>query len=95
MLAGQLALAVAAVFAGAALYVVVAEHPARLALGDGAALVEWKPAYARGAAMQAPLAIVGLLLGLLSWWLTRDWRWAHVVGLRVSADLPVGVAGPK
>jgi anthrone oxygenase-like protein len=25
--------------------------------------------------MQAPLALVGSLLGLLAWWETKDWRW--------------------
>lgn len=76
MLAGQLALIVAAVFGGAALYVNVAEQPARLALDDRALLLEWKPSYQRGQAMQAPLAIAGFLLGLLSWWQTGNWRWA-------------------
>jgi hypothetical protein len=76
MLAGQLALIAAAVFAGAALIISVAEQPARLALDDRALLAEWKPSYERAQAMQAPLAIVGFLLGMLAWWQTRDWRWA-------------------
>src|SRR5215813_7610464 len=75
MLAGQLALIAAAVFAGAAIYVNVAEQPARLHLDDRALLSEWKPAYKRGAAMQAPLAIVGFLLGTLAAWQTGNWLW--------------------
>jgi uncharacterized membrane protein len=73
MLAGQLALIVAAVFSGAALYVNVAEHPARMHLDVRGMLTEWKPAYKRGFLMQAPLAIVGFLLGTLAWWQTGSW----------------------
>ena len=75
MLAGQLALIVAATFFGAAIYVNVAEQPARLRLDDRSALAEWKPAYKRGFAMQGPLAVLGFLLGLIAWWQSGDWRW--------------------
>ena len=75
MLAGQLALVTAALFAGAAFYVGAAEHPARLQLDDRATLTQWKPAYARGAVMQASLAIAGFLLGALAWWQTGRWLW--------------------
>jgi hypothetical protein len=75
MLVGPLALAAAALFTGAAIYISVAEQPARLALDDSAALAEWRPAYARGARMQASLAIVGFLLGLAAWRQSGAWLW--------------------
>jgi hypothetical protein len=75
MIAGLLALVVAALFAGAALYINVAEQPARLMLDDRALLAQWKPAYARGFTMQATLAVVGFLLGVGAWWTTREVMW--------------------
>ena len=82
MLAGQLALIAGALFTGAALYVSACEQPARLHLEDGALLTQWKPAYKRGTAMQAPLALVGALLGVIAWWQTQRlalarWRRGH------------------
>ena len=75
MLAGQFALAVAAVFTGAAFYVNFAEQTARLTLDPKSLLAEWKPSYHRGAMMQASLALIAGVLGIASYFLTEDWRW--------------------
>ena len=75
MLTGQLALTISAIFTGAAIYINIAEQPARLQLDDRSLLAEWKPAYKRGYMMQASLAIVGGLFGLVAYLSTFEWRW--------------------
>ena len=75
VLAGQLALIAAALFTGAAVYVSVAEQPARLGLDDLALLAEWKAAYHRGFAMQGPLALIGFSVGLIAARVEMDWHW--------------------
>ena len=92
MLVGHLALLTAAMFTCAAVYINVADQPARFGLDDSALLTEWKPSYKRGLSMQAPVAIVGFLLGLLAWWQSGQWLW--IVGaLLMIANWPYTLLG--
>src|ERR1700716_2949060 len=111
MIIGLLALTAAAIFTGAAFYIGGVEQPARLSLDDRALLTEWKPSYKRGAAMQAPLALLGCLLGLLAWWQTSQsgfllggiamiapWPWT-LIGIKPTNDALLATepdrAGPQ
>jgi Domain of unknown function (DUF1772) len=84
VLTAQLTLICAALFTGAAAYILLCEQPARLALDDRALLAEFKPSYKRGAAMQAPLAAIGGTLGLVVWWSDGDWRWLAGAAAMIS-----------
>ena len=62
-------------FAGAALYINVAEHPARLACGTELAATVFGASYRRAAPMQVFLALVATSTGLLSWWVDGGGLW--------------------
>jgi hypothetical protein len=55
-------------FTGAALYINLVEHPARMEVSIPAAVAEFAPSYRRAAIMQASLAIVGALAAFTAWW---------------------------
>lgn len=82
-----LALALAAVFFGIALYINVAEQPARLALADLPLLEQWKVSFGVGFALQGSLTLAAGIAGLATWWRLRDWRWA-AGGLLMLANWP-------
>jgi hypothetical protein len=77
----------AGIFAGAAAYVNLVEHPARLSCGVRLAVMEWRPSYKRGTLMQAPLALIGALSALISWWLNREPAWL-IGGVLLFAAVP-------
>jgi hypothetical protein len=66
----------AGLFAGAAIYINLVEHPARMECGTGLAVTEFAPSYRRAAVMQGILAAIGFLtsvaaclMGSSFWWL--------------------------
>jgi hypothetical protein len=87
MMAELLATLAGGIFVGAAIYVNLVEQPARLSCGVNVALTAWRPSYKRGAAMQAPLAMIGSILAFLSWWLEKDSSWL-IGGIFLLAVVP-------
>jgi hypothetical protein len=85
--AGLVALSLAALFAGAAIYILVAEQPARLTLEGRALLLQWQESYPRAARMQAGLAVLASLVGALAFWRARNPLWLIGAALML-ANLP-------
>ena len=59
-----IAILACSIFAGAAIYITVVEHPARLACGTALAATVFGPSYKRAAVMQAALALLATLAGV-------------------------------
>lgn len=81
----------AALFAGAALYINVAEHPARMRLETRMAALQWAPSYKRATWLQAPLAVASLLSGVVVWLLSGHIGWL-VAALLVGSVVPFTLA---
>ncbi|WP_454753774.1 DUF1772 domain-containing protein [Cupriavidus necator] len=77
----------AMLFAGAALYVNVVEHPARMVLETRSAAQQWAPSYKRATLMQAPLALVSLLSGVMAWLLGAS-IWWFAAALLIGSVVP-------
>jgi hypothetical protein len=76
-----------ALFAGAALYINVAEHPARMGLETRLAALQWAPSYRRATWLQAPLALASLACGAGAWLLDAGAGWL-IGALLVGAVVP-------
>ena len=77
----------AALFAGAALYINVAEHPARMGLETEMAALQWAPSYKRATLLQAPLALVSFVTGTAAWLMGAN-VWSFVAALLIGAVVP-------
>jgi Domain of unknown function (DUF1772) len=76
------------IFAGAAIYINLVEHPARLSCSTEIAAAVWAPSYQRATFMQASLAIAGSSAGLAAWMLGAGLMWL-VAALSILAVVPV------
>ena len=73
-------------FAGAAVYINLVEHPARMSCDTRTAAAVWAPSYKRATVMQASLAILSFLAGIAAWVLGGGIMWligAVFIGLVV------------
>jgi hypothetical protein len=74
-------------FAGAALYVSLVEHPARMANTLEIALAEFRPSYKRAAVMQVTLAVIGVAGAIGAYFLGRGIS-ALVAGVVLATVVP-------
>lgn len=86
-----LAVLSATLFAGAALYVSLVEHPARLACGDEVAARQFVPSYRRAALLQVTLALLAAGAGALAGWRGGGAAW-WLGAVLILAVLPYTLA---
>jgi hypothetical protein len=72
-------------FAGAAVYVSLVEHPARMGCGVEIATAEFPPSYHRGTIMQVRLAALSLLSSIAAWLAGATFWWVVAGVLQVAA----------
>lgn len=65
----------AGLFAGAAIYLNLVEHPARVECGVELALREFAPSYRRAAVLQGALAAIGFSSAIAAWFMGASFWW--------------------
>jgi len=81
----------AGLFSGAALYINLVEHPARVSAGAATALRVFAPSYRRASVLQGSLAVAGSLLGFAAAWALGD-RAAAAAAALLGAVVPYTLA---
>jgi hypothetical protein len=82
----------AGLFAGAAIYINLVEHPARIECGVELALREFAPSYRRATVLQGGLAAIGFLSALAAWFTVSSLWWlvgGSVLGLAIPFTVVV------
>ena len=74
-------------FAGAAVYISLVEHPARMECGVEIAATEFPPSYRRATLMQASMAMLGLVSSVVAWLAGATFWWV-VAGILLGSVIP-------
>jgi hypothetical protein len=74
-------------FTGAAVYLSLVEHPARMECGAEIAATEFPPSYRRATVLQATLAAVGLVSSIAAWLAGASLLWA-IAGMLLGSVIP-------
>lgn len=106
MLSLLVALLAATLFTGAALYITLVEHPARLSLAEGPMLIQWQQSYRRALPIQSMLALLAGLSALGAGWalgsgtavaggvaMLANWPFTLVALLPINRRLSPAIAG--
>src|SRR5215813_5002413 len=83
----MLAIVSTGLFSGAAIYVNLVEHPARLECGAAVALKQFAPSYRKATITQVGLAAIGFLTGTAAW-LTSGNVWWLIGAIMLMAVIP-------
>ena len=83
-----LSTAATALFAGAAIYINLVEHPARMGCATDIAHTVWAPSYKRAVPVMASLALVGSFSGFAAWMLGAGFIWLFA-SLLIFSVVPV------
>ena len=86
-IAGYVAVLACGLFAGAAVYISLVEHPARMECGVEIAATEFPPSYRRASVIQASLAAVGLVSSIAAWLARASFLWV-VAGVLLGSVIP-------
>jgi uncharacterized membrane protein len=87
MIFGFFALLAAGLFSGAAIYINLVEHPARMSCGTYVAVTEFRPSYKRATVMQASLAVFGSINAVLAWFFGGGLSWL-IGGILLGSVVP-------
>jgi uncharacterized membrane protein len=82
-----IAIIACAFFAGIALYINLAEHPARMECGTELAATVFRPSYKRAAVMQVSLTLISFVSSVFAWYSSSNIGWL-AGGLTIFSVIP-------